>query len=123
GQLLRIARPFERISLPPNRPFVLYAMQIQPEASLDVMASWYANQVELVRALARGLPLTHDLYVKEHPAALGTRPVRHYRQIASIPGVRLIEPGTNSFCLLEHASAVISVTGTILYEAALLGVP
>jgi len=67
------------------------------------------------------LPLSHDLWVKEHPNALPTRSVAFYRELQGIPGVRLISPFVDGFQLIIQAELVVSVTGTAAYEAALLG--
>ncbi len=116
----RIASPF---SLPrePPRPFILFPLHRQPEASLDVLASRLSNQEELIRALARTLPVTHDLYVKEHPLGLGDRSPTTLRAIRAIPGVRLIAPGVSTFALAQQAALIVTVAGTAAYEAALLG--
>jgi hypothetical protein len=114
---------FEKPCLPPARPFVLYTLHLEPEASIDVVGSPFCNQTELVRALARTLPVTHDLWVKEHRVALPNRSLRFYRELAAVPGVRLIDPFANSLAIVPHADLVVSVSGTVCYEAALLGRP
>jgi hypothetical protein len=119
----RRSRLFHKPTLPPGRPFVLYTLHLEPEASIDVLGSPFCNQVELVRALARTLPVTHELWVKEHRVALPNRSAAFYRELSAIPGVRLIDPFASSLALIPHAELVIAVTGTACYEAALLGWP
>jgi hypothetical protein len=106
-----------------KRPFVFFPLHLQPEASIDVKGSPFTPQLEIVRAIARSLPLTHDLYVKEHAVALKTRPHDFYRAVSQIPSVRLISPNADSFSLIAAADLVVTVTGTAAYEAALLGRP
>lgn len=115
--------PFEMPEDPPRRPFVLVALHLQPEMTIDVMASPFCNQVATVEALVRTLPVTHDLYVKEHIVALGKRPPSVYAALRAIPGVRLIDPRAHTFRLVQQASLVIAATGTIAYETSLLGLP
>ncbi len=117
----RMTRPFTVPPWPPERPFVLYALHKQPEASIDVAGSYFCNQIELVAALARSLPATHDLYVKEHPAGLGDRTYSYLRQMKKIPAVRLVDAGVDTFKMMEASSLVVTITGTVAYEAALLG--
>lgn len=119
----RRSRLFERPTLPPRRPFVLFPLHMQPESSIDVLGHPYCNQIELIRAMARTLPVSHELYVKEHSVALTIRPHGFYRQLRRIPGVRLIDFRANTFELMAHADLVVVVTGTAAYEAALLGRP
>jgi hypothetical protein len=126
AQLLRrrwnlLRAPFELPQMPPERPYVLFPLHKQPEASVDIKGAPYNNQVELLRTLARTLPSTHDLLVKEHDFALYTRPPGFYRELSKLPGVRLVHPRADIFRLTRAADLVVTVTGTAAYEAALLG--
>ena len=118
--LLSVFRPFE---LPrAGEKFVLLTLHVQPEASIDTLARAYRNQVEGVRAVARLLPADVQLYVKEHSAALGTRPNGFYDELCNVPGVKLIDPAVNSRDLMDNALLVLAPSGTICMEAALIGV-
>lgn len=121
AQAVRLTRPFQEPPLPPERPFVLLTLHKQPESSIDVLGAYVSNQLELIRAVARSVPATHDLYVKEHAHAIGDRPLSFYRVAARIPGVRLIDPFLDSQRLLEHADLTVTVSGTVAYEAGMLG--
>ncbi|HUS31596.1 MAG TPA: hypothetical protein VMZ53_23985 [Kofleriaceae bacterium] len=123
GLAHRVMKPFWTPPEKPERPFVLYPLQRQPESSIDVLGSRFSNQVELVRALARTVPSTHDLYVKEHPIGVGDRPPRVFRELRSIPGVKLVDPAVSSFALADAADLIVSVSGTAALESALRGRP
>ena len=123
GSYRRLAVRWELPPAAPRRPYVFFPLHKQPEASIDIKGSPFSNQLEIIRAMARTLPVTHDLYVKEHAVALNTRPTAFYRELRRIPGVRLIGPFTDSFELIAGADLVVTITGTAGYEAALLGRP
>jgi hypothetical protein len=123
GTYRRFVSRWESPAVPPPRPFVFFPLHRQPEATIDIMGSPFSNQLEIIRALARTLPISHDLYVKEHSVALNTRPAAFYRELQRIPGVRLIGPFADNFELIAAADLVVTVTGTAAYEAALLGRP
>ena len=108
---------------PPPRPYVLFPLHRQPEASIDVLGARFSNQVELVKALARTLPATHDLYVKEHPNGRGDRSPEVLRELRAIPSVRLVAPQVSTFHLMETADLTLTIAGTAAYEAALLHKP
>lgn len=105
------------------RPFVYFPLHLQPEASIDVKGRPYSNQLEVIRSIARTLPVTHELVVKEHPTALNRRSRRFYRELRAIPAIRLLDPRVPTFKLIDRADLTITVTGTAAYEAALLGRP
>ncbi|MGN7381775.1 hypothetical protein [Paenibacillus sp. SAFN-117] len=121
----RLGKPFEEpfAGRGPSKPYVLYALHRQPEASIDVLGGSISNQLELIRALTRSIPSTHDLYVKEHSNNIGNNSMKLYKQLLSIPGVRLISPYSDSHSLLKRADLVVTVSGTIAYEAGLFGIP
>jgi hypothetical protein len=105
------------------RPFVLYGVHVQPESSIDVYGAFFANQVELVRHIARATPSTHDVYVKVHQGDVGEQALAFYRRLQRIPGVVLIGPEVRSRELIERAGVVFSVSGTMAMEAGMLGRP
>ncbi len=118
---LRLVPPFE--PAPATGRFVLFCLHHAPEASIDVFGAPHADQAHLIQRLSRLLPATHELWVKEHPDWLGDRSPRWLRQIAALPNVRLIDPAESTFMLLNRADLVVTITGTVGYEAALMGRP
>jgi hypothetical protein len=105
-----------------DKPYVLFPLHVQPEASIDVRGSYYSNQLELIKILARSIPVTHNLLVKEHPNFIGTKRISFYKECVKIPGVYLVNPYEDSISLIKSADLVISVTGTACLEAGILGV-
>jgi hypothetical protein len=117
---IRLARPFEEAG---GKPFALYTLHMQPEASIDVFGSYYANQLTLVRQIAQSLPITHELYVKGHPDDIDGKALQYYEELRRISAVRLIHPNIDSRELLRKAAVVITISGTIAFEAGLMQVP
>lgn len=104
-------------------PYCLYAMHTQPESSIDVVGSYFSDQIGLIRFIARSLPANMELYVKVHPTDVDGKNLRYYRGIKKIPGVRLVDYSYDSILLLKSCQLLFAITGTIAYEAALLGKP
>lgn len=106
-----------------GRPFVLYALHKQPESSIDVLGRYYEDQFKLIHAIWRSLPVGWSIYVKEHTNAIGDRAPAFYEQINRLPNAYVIDEKSSAPQLIREARAVFTVTGTIAYEAALLGKP
>lgn len=119
----RLFPPFEPVPAAPRKPFVLVLLHVQPESTIDAYGSAHADQIDNIAMLARILPATHEIYVKEHPSAAGDRGSDYYRRMKRIPGVRLVHPRADTFSLIREAWLVVSVAGSACYEAGLLGVP
>lgn len=117
--MLYRARP--PYSGPGDKPFCLYALHTQPESSIDVAGAYFSDQTALIGFISRSLPVSHELYVKIHPSDVDGKAPAFYRQIATIPGVRLIAARVDSAQLIQRAAIVFTLTGTIGYEAALAG--
>jgi hypothetical protein len=114
---------FRPYSSPDSGEYVLYALHTQPESSIDVAGSYFSDQIALITFIARSLPATHQLYVKVHPGDMDGHRPSFYGTIGRIPGVRVIDQSVDSRRLVTSAAIVFTLTGTIGYEAALLGKP
>jgi hypothetical protein len=107
----------------PDRPYVFYPLHMEPEAALSVHGSYFENQLEIVRNLARSLPAGWDLVVKDHPVMRGLRPLRYFRALQRIPKVRVLKLSTPSNQVVAGARVVATVSSSVGLEAALLGWP
>jgi hypothetical protein len=116
------ARYFDPPSAIPAN-YVYYALHYTPESSVNGLEPYYVDQFRAVDALLLSLPAGHLLVVKEHPAIVGVRPVAFYRMLRRRPGLVLIHPSVDSRTLIEGAALVATVTGTVAFEAWLLGKP
>src|SRR5690606_14631785 len=119
--IVSVNKPFDLIKK--DKKYILVTLHKQPESSIDVLAAGHSNQMEAVRALSRSVSACTEIWVKEHSNAIGDRSLSWYRHLKMIPGVRLIEPYANTFELIRGAEGVISASGTVCFEAGLLGVP
>lgn len=107
----------------PNEKFFLFTLHVQPEASTDVLAPYFLDQVSVIRQIALSLPPNYRLVVKEHIPAFGTRSGNFYRTIQRIPNVWLLSHKFNNQELLRVCTGVITITGTIGWEAWCVGKP
>lgn len=106
-----------------DRPFVLYALHKQPESSIDVLGRYYEDQFKLIHAIWRSLPSGWSIYIKEHTNAIGDRGPAFYKKINRLPNAYVIDEKSSAQQLIKAAKAIFTVTGTIAYEAALMGKP
>jgi len=108
---------------PGTERFVYFPLHVAPEASTLVFAPQFSNQVTAIEHLAKNIPLSHTLYVKEHPRMAGKRPLGFYKQIEAYPNVRLIDPYVNGYRLVKDADLVAVITSTVGWEAVMAGKP
>jgi hypothetical protein len=101
--------------------FLLYPLHFHPEASTSVLAGTYLNEYEVIRNIAFNLPQGLKLYVKDHVSAWGYPSLGFYEQLMRLPNVRLLHPRAPTKQLIKRSRAVITLTGTVGYEALLLG--
>ena len=103
--------------------YAYYPLHIEPEISMLLYAPFYTNQIELIRATARSLPIDMLLFVKEHPGMVGYRTRAYYAEITKIPNVRLIPPGIPGNQLAQGAALTVTITSTSGWESVLLKKP
>lgn len=106
-----------------SQKFVYFPLHFQPEASTLVCAPKYEKQLTFIDACAKSLPADTKLYIKEHPNMLGARAIGFYEELKSMPNVVLVDPWENSKELIKHCEAVMTLTGTVGFEAMLLRKP
>jgi len=106
-----------------DKKFFFFPLQYQPEASTSVYATYYCDQLSTVRNIVFALPFPYKLYVKEHPASIGLRPISFYKKLKELPNVVLISPQENIEQIVKKSSGIITITSTIGMEAVLAGKP
>lgn len=104
-----------------GRPYVFIALHKQPEASIDVIGRYYEDQLMNILNVWRALPQGWFVYVKEHTNAIGDRSYGFYKKLQALSNVVLLDEKADSHQLILSAQAVVTVSGTVAYEAALLG--
>ena len=108
-----------------DSPFVYYPLGIVLERHILIDAPFYTNQVELIRHIAKSLPVGYRLFVKEHPVQQSRewRKISEYKEILEIPNVTLIHPNSSDKKLLENCSLLINTAGSSAFEATFYGKP
>ena len=106
-------------------PFFYLPLAVDEESNLLNYAPYYTNQVEVIRHIAKSMPIKYRLYVKEHPGqkVRGWRNISEYKEIMEIPNVELIHPSVSSEILYKNCSLVLTVRGTSGLEAVFHGKP
>ena len=108
-----------------NEKFIYFPLHIDQERSLLISAPYYTNQIEMLRSVAKSIPMGYTLYVKEHPSQANRnwRSVFDYKEIMDIPNVRLFHPSFPATKLYRNCSLIITVGGASGFEASLHGKP
>ncbi|WP_128331187.1 hypothetical protein [Apibacter sp. HY039] len=103
-----------------QKKFILLTLHKQPEASVDVLGRYMEDQFINITNIWKQLPEDWLLVIKEHTNAIGDRSWKFYNKLIKYKNLVFIDEKTDSYKLLEYCQAVVTVSGTIAYEAALL---
>jgi hypothetical protein len=103
--------------------FAIFNLHIQPEATPDVVSTYYNDQYRLIEVIRASLPSEFILLVKEHPNGIGSRNINWLRKVSKIHGVELINPKIPMINLFEYIDLVFTIAGTVSYESSLYQVP
>jgi hypothetical protein len=100
--------------------FVYYPLGVVLERHILIGAPYCTNQLEIIRHIAKSLPIGYRLLVKEHPAQKSRewRSISEYSQIMDVPNVTLIHPSFSEKELQKNCSLLISTAGGSAFEAA-----
>lgn len=111
------------VDKPPREPYLFFGFHMQPESSIDVWAPFYADQFNVVEAIARAAPPSHQILIKLHKSDADNYSRHHLDRLRRLPGVRLVSPFVSSRVFIENAALALTIHGHIGLEAALLGRP
>jgi hypothetical protein len=103
--------------------FAYFALSVEPELNLLFFSPFATDQINIIKNIARALPIHYKLYVKEHPYMTGCRTRKFYKEIKKMPNIKLIHPGVRSFELIKKAKLVATINGTTGWEAVLFKKP
>lgn len=107
-----------------GKPWVLYAMQMQPESNLDVWGCPWNDQTRLIREAAAALnSVGAMLVVKPNPKSKYEMTTGLNESIMSLPNVIVLSHATPMANVFPYAPLVLSVTGTVLMECVFAGKP
>ena len=101
------------------KKYILFLIQVFPEANLIPRAGVFADQYNSIQLLARAAEKADVcVYVKEHPHLAG-RSKYFYDEIKSIPNVTMIKTTEYSYDLIQNSNCVgvATQTGTCIWES------
>lgn len=107
----------------PKDDFVFFPLHYEPEVSLLLLAPYATDQLNVIKQIARSLPVTYKLVVKEHPLMVIYRPRSFYKELKKIPNVKLINPSIPSWHIIPHAKLITTITGSAGWEGMLFKKP
>ena len=113
------------ITINSNVPLIYFPLHIEEEKVTLLYAPYYTNQLEVIRQIAKSLPIGYKLIVKDHPnsAIRGWRKISYYEEIMDIPNVLLVHPSVPVKEIISKCSLVVTIGSTSGLEAAFYGKP
>jgi hypothetical protein len=106
----------------PSEKFILWCLHMRPEGSVLVLGD-AADEIEVLLDIAKNLPTGIKLAVKENPEMFGIRKFGFYQKLKNNKKIILVDPFTSTVELINASLGVAGISGTVLFEAALLGKP
>ena len=106
----------------PRKPYLLWALHYRPETSGLVLGDGRDEIQELFK-VANNLPSGWILAVKENSLMVGERFPGFYRKLRRVKNIELIDANADTNELVKKSNGVVGISGTVLLEAAALGIP
>ena len=106
-----------------KKKYVLYMMQVTPEASTLPRAGVFENQILTIKMLSKAAKEKGLVVIVKDHWLQGYREKTFYEQIMSLDNVQMIPSESDTYELIDHAVIVASQTGTCIKEAVIRGIP
>ena len=104
-------------------PYVFFPLHTEPEIALTIYGKSYQNQIEAIRNIARSIPVTWKVVVKDHARSVGLRSLQYYNKLLEIPNVLLVQPYHPIQDVMQNAKAIVTISGWAGFEAAIMKKP
>ena len=119
--LSRNSRCFEDIDH--SETYVYFPLHLIPESTTLIKSPFYPNEIAVIEAVSKSLPIGWKLYVKEHGSMVGERPLGFYKAIKRLTNVRLVRMDAydDPKPWIQNSVGVITLSGSSAFEAAMLG--
>lgn len=106
-----------------NRFKILFPLHMQPESSVDVFATDYINQTELIKGIADSLTGDETLYLKPNP-----KPSQEFTQelitlISEHEKIKVLTQKSLMKNIFKKVDLIITIAGTVAMEAILANKP
>ena len=100
-----------------NKPWVLYPMQLQPEANIELWGRPWSYQAEVVKRAAQALDkIGAVLVVKPNPKSKYELSAALCELVKYTPNIIALSHTTPMKAVFSHAPLVMAVTGTVIFE-------
>lgn len=102
-----------------KNPYIYFPMSIDEEMNILHYAPYFTNQIEVIRHIAKSIPINYTIYVKEHYGAKlrGWHDIEYYKQLLDIPNVKLINPYFDHNKLLENSQLLMTIRSSSTLQA------
>ena len=110
---------------PVEEKYIYLPLHKIPESSTFTKTPMYLNEINLIEAISKSLPISWKLYVKEHQSMIGRRNMEFYNKIKKFHNVKIV---TSNFYKdpkpwIEKSLGVVTITGTTAFQASMLNKP
>jgi hypothetical protein len=103
--------------------YVYYPLHLEPESTLLSESQSADNQLIIIDWIAKVIPSSWRLIIKEHPGFSGPRSSAFWEIINSYPNVLVVNPYEDSDYLYSNSRITATINGTIGFQASLQHIP
>lgn len=114
---------FAKAHLPSDTFLVLYPLQMQPEANIDVWGFKHRNQLQLIKDLVKYLPAQVKLVVKPNPKSKYEMSEELVSYVKNNDSIIALQHAVSMDDVIGAIDLVVTVTGTIAIESILSNKP
>jgi hypothetical protein len=123
-----LTKYYKNISIKPNLKikYLYFPLHFQPEATTNPLGGIFMDQFMAIKLIQSLLPKDVLLYVKEHPTYWRSdlvegmhlvRSKKKYQEIFELENVHFVDITSNPYELILNSLGVITITGTVAFEA------
>lgn len=101
--------------------YIYFPLHVPIDFALTVRSPEFLDQISVVKKISESIPKNYELWIKEHPASIGTySPIEIFR-LTKLANIKIISPTFSSFDLIKNASSIVTINSKVGAEAIIFG--
>ena len=113
--------PYNSIMKKDNMNYIFMPLHFQPEASSAPLGGMFSDQVKILQCILKELPKNYKVILKPHKLIGGHR--QFFERYVNDDRVIFVNSSSDSWRLMKKSKAVVTISGTIGWEAVLNSIP
>ena len=107
----------------PKDNFLYFPLHVPNDFAITIRSPKYIDQLKLIKKILKELPPDQYLFIKEHPARVGSINFSEMYKLLKNKKIKILKPSINSYDIIEKSRSIITINSKTGFEALIYNKP